>query len=575
MGIRNLFTKQMQTKSCSACCRNFANDPDEIVHPPDISFLTKSVEFDGINDYAHVDPSPAALNPIDDFTIQCWIKPTIDCAMFARIIQTPATGVDGVLTAYSLGLGGNDNLHETNSNAFRLSFSVDDGVSEVVRFSSEPVIIPDIWTHVSAIWDDTSSEITLYVSGVSVNLYPGPPVAYAGITNPGLVVGWHSPADINYIWKGNLCSLAIIMRIITTVEAESLAIRTINLLEHQVKDDLESWWKLGDDDVFPTLEDSDSINHLTMVNMDAGDIVNDVPHVNYPSQHRDTHRELNVDPLPIQAGGVGYPLLYDHFIMASTGSLTIGSANWGSNFSTDSRQIRWHSERSHAGIITLDNFALTGAADEWASIVQGGPQGGGGTLWNHVIDSPEIVDPANGPLKMEWLVRFPKITAVELERGAMGFGDRFEVSAPLSHPVHDNGWYIEFDPSISSAFRLISTKTTGGTVTEVVTGTTTVVADRWYKLEAELRYEILTSAAVVYTPKMTLKINDVVEGSLTPITSLPDDTADLALGARYDAGSNAAPSTQDAGNNYKTPTTSRLDLDYVIITQIGGSYTHT
>ncbi len=574
MGIRNLFTKQMQTKICCGC-RNFGNTPDEIVHPPAISFLTKSVNFDGVNDYAHVDPSPSALDPLGDFTIQCWIKPDLDCSLYARIIQTPATGIDSVVTAYSLGLGGNDNLHETDSNAFRLSFSVDDGVTETVRFTSEPVIVPNIWTHVIAIWDDVGTSITLYVNGVSQNLYPGQPVVYVGVTNPGLVVGWHSPADINYIWKGNLCSLAIIMRTISTVEAESLAIRTINLLEHQIKDELESWWKLGDDDVFPTLEDSDSINHLTMVNMDAGDIVNDVPHPNYPSQHRDTHRELNTDPLAIEAGGVGYPLLYDHFVMASTGSLNIGTTGWGSNFSTDSRQIRWNSERSHIGILTLDNFALDGNANEWASIVHGGPQGGGGTLWNHVLDSPEIVDPANGPLKMEWLVRFPKIAAVDLERGVMGFGDRFEISAPLVNPVHNNGFYIEFDPSIDSHFRLISTKTTGGVVTDVLTGTTAIVANRWYKVEAELRYEILTSAAVAYTPKMTLKVNDVIEGSLTPIVSLPDDTANLAIGARFDAGSAPAASTQDAGNNYKNSTTPKLELDYVIITQIGASYTHT
>ncbi len=300
----------MINKSCCACL-TFSNSREKIVHPSPISFLEKSVVFDGLDEYAHVDPSPVALyHSGSDFSIHCWIKPDLDAVLYSRIIQTPDLGVDGWVTAYSLGLGGNANLHETDSNAFRISFGIKDVVSEVVRFTSEPVIVPGIWTHIVAIWDDTSREITIYVNGVSQNLYPGPTVSYAGVTNPGLVVGWHGPADINYIWKGNFCDLAIIMRIVTKIEVESLNIRTVNLLEHQIKDKLESWWKLGDGDIFPTLEDSDSINHLTMVNMEAGDIVDDVPFPNNPSPHRDTHRLLNTDPLSIQAGGVGYPLLY-------------------------------------------------------------------------------------------------------------------------------------------------------------------------------------------------------------------------------------------------------------------------
>lgn len=563
----------MIANQCKSC-RNFGNTPPVTTHPPPISFLDKSIQFDGIDDYVNLNPSPVSIDPIDDFTIQAWIKPTFDAAIYARVIQTPDEGVGGWGTAYSLGLGGNTNLHETDSNAFRMSFGIKDSIGEIVMFTSEPVIVPDIWTHIIAIWDDTGREIKIYVNGVSQLLYPGPAIIYAGVTNLGLNVGWNTAATSTYIWKGNLCDIAYIERVVTAIEAESLHIRTVNLEVHSVSDKLESWWKLGTDDTFPTLKDSKGINHLTMINMDAGDIVSDVPFSNNPSPHRDTHRDLNTDPLKVEAGGHGFPLLQDHFILSSTGSLNIG-AGWGSDFSTDGRQIRWYgSEAGHPGVVSLDNFGLAGNADEYASIMFGGSQGTG-TLWNYVLDEPHFdsVNPNPGPLTMEWLVRFPLIGTAEIERGAFGWGDRFETTAPLAHPVHDNGFYIEFDPSIDSHFRLIATKTTGGVVTQVVTGTTVIVASRWYKISAILRYEILTSGAISYTPKMTLLVNDQIEGTLTPITALPDDTANLAFGARFDSGTNPT-GTQNAPT-YKAPTCPRVDIDWVIVTQVTAGPTHT
>lgn len=571
----------MLTTKCCAC-RNFGNQP--LVDPsfPPESFLQKSTNFTGdtsggigSGQFAFVDPSPVSLDPLNSFSLHCWVKPTFDAPIYATVIQTPDLGVDGVTTAYRLGLGGNTNLHESDDNAFRASFGIKDVTSEIVRFTSEPVVVPDIWTHIVAVWDDVGRTIKIYVNGISQTLYPGPPVAYdGGAVISGLIVGWNAAADTDYIWKGNICDIAFVEKQITDLESVSLNIRTVNLVDHSIGPDLESWWKLGDGDTHPTLKDSIGINNLTMVNMAQANIVPVIPFPNNPSPHRDTHRELNTDPLKLEIGGTSLPILYDHFMMASTGSLNIGSAGWGSDFSTDARQIRWYGgEAGHPGVIVLDNFGLVGAADEYASIMLGGPTGTG-TIWNYVLDEPhlEAVNPNPGPLLMEFLIRFPKIATAELERGAFGFGDRFTIAAPLANPVHSNGFYIEFDPSIDSHFRLIATKTTGGVVTETVIGTTVVVANRWYKISAILRYEILTAAAVAYTPKMTLFVNDINEGSLTPVTALPSDAADLAFGIR--AGFGTAPTgSTDSGNNYKNPSCPSCQIDYVLVTQISAGPT--
>lgn len=566
----------MITTNCCTC-RSFNNDSSIIPSGPfPVSFLDKSVNFTGdatgglgTGQYASINPGTASLDPTADFSIHAWIKPDNDATLFARVIQSTEQGVGGRVTGYSLGLGGNTNLHSATSNSFRLSFSVDDGVAEVVRFTAEPVIVPNIWTHVIAVWDDTAKTITIYVNGVSQILYIGPAVSYTGVTIPGVVIGWHGPIDSLYIWKGNLCDIALVHRKITDIEASSLNIRTTDLIAHSINDKLKAWWKLGTDDTFPILKDSKGPNNLTMnVNMSGANIVTVIPFPNNPSPHTNTHSLLNTDPLKIQAGGIGYPILYDHFMIQTTASLGLGMAGWGVEYSSHAKQIRWYgSEAGHPGVVTLDNYAIE-SATEFASILYGGDGVSINPIWNYVIDQPHLLtNPNPGPLTMEWLVKFSRITTTQLERGAFGWGDRFTTAAPLVHPVHNNGFYIEYDPSIDTHFRLIATRTTGGVSTTVIIGTTVIVVDTWYKISAVLRYEILTAGATTYSPKISLLVNDVEEKSTTAVVSLPDNTANLGFGARYDTGT-APIGIQDVANNYKTPTVPYIAIDWVIVYQI-------
>ena len=41
--------------------------------------------------------------------------------------------------------------------------------------------------------------------------------------------------------------------------------------------DLTYWWRMGDGDTYPTIEDNEGSNDLTMTNMISGDIETDVP----------------------------------------------------------------------------------------------------------------------------------------------------------------------------------------------------------------------------------------------------------------------------------------------------------
>jgi len=557
-------------------CRSFDNSSNtpssgDILSGESVaSFLTKSVNFDGVDEYANA-PAPS-LDLTEDFSIAVWVKPDNNAFIFSRVIQTPGVGVDGWLRAYSLGLGGNTNLHNATSNSYRMSFGVDDGFTETVRFTSEPVVRPDIWTHVVAVW--AGGSITIYINGVSQMLYVGPNINYVEVGHPGLVIGWHGGIDTNTPWRGNLCDLSIVNRAITDIEAANLAVKTVDLLTHTINDELKAWWKLGDGDTHPTLFDSKGSNNLTMVNMEADDIQDVIPFPNNPSPHTNTHTVLNTDPLIQEAGGVGYPILWEHFMIQSASSLDLG-IGWGIGYSNSPNQIRWYgAEPGHPGVVTLDTLGLN-SSNTFASLLFGGDADELQPIWNYVLNVPHVAtDPDPGPLKIEWLVKFSRVTPTQIERAVFGWGDRFLTPSPMTG--HQNGFYIEFDPALSSRFRLIAVS--GGVGTTVTGDTTDVAADTWYKIGAELRYEVLTGAATTYSPLITLLVNDIDEGSTSSITTLPDSTANIGFGVRFDGGT-APVGTQDANNNYKTPTVPYVGIDWVRITQItsgpGASLTTT
>ena len=50
-----------------------------------------------------------------------------------------------------------------------------------------------------------------------------------------------------------------------------------DLLSDATSTSLLHWWRMGDGDTFPTILDSKGSNNGTMINMEVGDIVNDVP----------------------------------------------------------------------------------------------------------------------------------------------------------------------------------------------------------------------------------------------------------------------------------------------------------
>ena len=81
-------------------------------------------------------------------------------------------------------------------------------------------------------------------------------------------------------WNGNLDEVAVWDAVLTLAEIAAVYNAGVpaDLLLHSRAANLVGWWRMGDGDTFPTLQDS-SVSGFdgTMINMEVGDIVADVP----------------------------------------------------------------------------------------------------------------------------------------------------------------------------------------------------------------------------------------------------------------------------------------------------------
>ena len=80
-------------------------------------------------------------------------------------------------------------------------------------------------------------------------------------------------------WGGNVDEVSIWSSALSLAEVQEIynSGDPTDLSNHSATAKLEHWWKMGDDDTFPTTTDSKGSNDGTMQNMDAGDIVEDAP----------------------------------------------------------------------------------------------------------------------------------------------------------------------------------------------------------------------------------------------------------------------------------------------------------
>ncbi len=238
----------------------------------------------------------------------------------------------------------------------------------------------------------------------------------------------------------------------------------------------------------------------------------------------------NTDDVTIAAsGGSSFDqrdvLLYDHFITGSVLTERMGIYGWVVDVSGTGADLTFLAEAGHPGILDFGGGSTSAG--------RAGVYLGNTSVQNFLLGTTQ------NQIDLEFLFRVNStaLSAVNLERLCIGFGDTFDAA---SGTEQTNGIYLEYNPSLSAKMRLVTSN--GGTKTRTTSSGADVVAATWYRVVIRMTYP-------GGTPTATLLVNGTSVASHT--TNIP--TAGLGIGARLDSNAGTEP---------------RFQLDYMLCTQV-------
>ena len=232
---------------------------------------TLSLDFDGVDDYVQTSASTSG-----NITLSAWV----DCngtypswTWFAPL---------SIRTSHANLINATLGRLYTISTQLRVTLQMADQNGLNFSTYSIPIDLKGLgWKHFCWTFDNTTKQIYFYLDGVAQSWIPfGGVITTPYLTCPGykynntLVIGaYYSPGSFPF--NGNVDEVCLFDRIVTPTEIATLSTApTVDLTSLNPL----AWYRNGDGDTYPTITDNGSGgNNGTMTNMDAGDIVTDVP----------------------------------------------------------------------------------------------------------------------------------------------------------------------------------------------------------------------------------------------------------------------------------------------------------
>lgn len=237
---------------------------------PTSSANSQSILFDGVDEYINFGNSADFdFERTDTFSISVWMKtgqPTNQTiwAKKSSTVNNPgyylhlrvSSRIEGVLRGN--GSDGGEIDFETTTNIW------DDG----------------LWHNVVFTYDGSSdiSGVSIYVDNVLQTLVTNQNDLSKTMINTRPFQAGVLGSSTNE-FDGNQDELSVWNKELSVSEVSEIWNRGTpdDLSEHSALTNLVSWWRMGDGDTFPTILDQIGSNNGTMTNMEAGDIVADVP----------------------------------------------------------------------------------------------------------------------------------------------------------------------------------------------------------------------------------------------------------------------------------------------------------
>ena len=239
------------------------------------SFInTYSLDFDGVDDYVQTSASTSG-----DITLAGWV----DCNGTYTAWQPvfPLSIYPSNASAPNETLG---RLYKQSGNLWVALQMYDQNGANHSTYTAQGVLLEGAgWKHLCWTFDNTTKQIYLYINGIAQTWtsYSGaittpyltaPPTR---LYNSTLLMGVYHPLSALPKFNGNIDEVCLFDRIVTPAEIVTLSTApTVDLTDLSPI----AWYRNGDGDTYPTITDNGSGgNDGTMTNMDAGDIVSDVP----------------------------------------------------------------------------------------------------------------------------------------------------------------------------------------------------------------------------------------------------------------------------------------------------------
>lgn len=234
------------------------------------AFNTKSILFGGTDEYITFGTGNYDFERTDAFSVSFWIKTTStnDQLIGNLDSNSPYYGWEIFLRSNGTLLFTLRNTSTTNEISVRSNAGV-------------LVINDDAWYHIVVTYDGSSngSGVTFYADGSE---WGSPTIAVdtlsaTTVSPEALTIGIQD--DASDAFTGNLDEVAIYDKELSSSEVSDIynSGAPLDLTTLSSNTNLQSWWRMGDGDTYPTITDNKGSVNGTMTNMESGDIVSDVP----------------------------------------------------------------------------------------------------------------------------------------------------------------------------------------------------------------------------------------------------------------------------------------------------------
>lgn len=235
------------------------------IPPARTYFSSKSLLFDGVDEYVGVGDFSALFAKANAWSISCWFKTTGD-------------GSDNALWGNRTGLQGIEFEVRDPQNQFELQVRAN-GLTERMRIRGGTGLLDNAWHHAVTTYTGSTgaaSEFTIYLDGVSLT----PTVVNDTIgasdfaQSSGMSIG---ARRVGLEWFGNIDEVSFHNIALSLAQVQAIY-NSGNPTDLTGSPGIVNWWKMGEDvTAFPTIPDQIGAADGTATNMEATDIVEDAP----------------------------------------------------------------------------------------------------------------------------------------------------------------------------------------------------------------------------------------------------------------------------------------------------------